>query len=85
MSDKQNMQEKIIKKAWEDAEFKKELLSNPKAAIEKELEIILPDDVEIKVVEETAKTFYLVLPVNPADAGDAVTSSGELEPQTAPY
>ncbi|MCX8128703.1 MAG: NHLP leader peptide family RiPP precursor [Clostridia bacterium] len=83
-SSKQNLQEKIIRKAWEDAEFKKELLSNPKAAIQKELEIAIPDNVEVKVVEETTNTVYLVLPVNPGEIKDVGEKAG-LKPQTAIY
>lgn len=84
MSDKQNLQSKIIKMAWEDKAFKKELLENPKKAIEKTLEVSIPDNIEIKVVEETPETVYLVLPVNPATVSTS-QESGELAPQTVGY
>lgn len=34
---RQELEQKVIKKAWGDSEFKKQLLSDPKAVIEKEL------------------------------------------------
>ena len=52
----------IIAKALKEPAFKQELLSNPKAAIEREVGQPLPPDVEIQVVEETPTTLYLVLP-----------------------
>ena len=52
----------IIAKALKDAAFKQELLSNPKAAIEREVGQTLPPNIEIQVVEETPTTLYLVLP-----------------------
>jgi hypothetical protein len=84
MADKQNLQAKIIKMAWENEGFKKELLVNPKKAIQKALEVSIPENIEIKVVEETPETVYLVLPVNPASVG-TVKESGELAPQTMGY
>ncbi|MFZ5352249.1 MAG: NHLP leader peptide family RiPP precursor [Bacillota bacterium] len=66
MAKRNEIQEKLIKKAWEDAEFKKELMANPKAAIEKVMQITLPADIKIEVVEETESKMFLVLPADPA-------------------
>ena len=66
---KQMTREEIIKKAQADKEFKKALVDNPKAALG-QLGVQLPEDVEVKVVEETAKVVYLVLPVNPDELTD---------------
>jgi hypothetical protein len=41
------------------------LVANPKAVVEKELGAKLPEDLEIKVLEETEDTIYMVLPCNP--------------------
>lgn len=70
MSAKQSLQEQIIQKAWEDAEFKKQLLANPKAAVKDAFGVDLPDTIEVEVVEESANKFYFVLPVNPAEKND---------------
>ncbi|NIK78620.1 hypothetical protein FHS15_003766 [Paenibacillus castaneae] len=66
MSEEQNVQDKIIKKAWEDAEFKKQLLANPKAAVKEAFGIEVPDTIEVEVVEESANKFYFVLPQQPS-------------------
>jgi hypothetical protein len=55
----------IITKAWKDKQFKQELLSNPKAVYERELNQKLPDSLQIRVVEEDSNTIYLVLPKAP--------------------
>ena len=69
MSDLQMSSEELTKKliltAWSDSAFKKELIENPKAAIEKELNTKLPDDVNVKVVEIDNKTLLLPIPVKP--------------------
>jgi hypothetical protein len=55
----------IITKAWKDKQFKQELLSNPKAVYERELNQKLPDSLQIRVVEEDSNTIYLALPKAP--------------------
>ena len=46
---------------------------DPKGALEQELGIRLPDEVQVRTVEETADTFYLVLP-----SASTVGEGGEL-------
>jgi hypothetical protein len=58
----------IIAKVWKDNAFKQELLSNPKAVYSRELQQELPDGLEIKILEETSNTLYLVIPRNPLNA-----------------
>lgn len=65
------LRDQVIQKAWEDPDFKKELLAAPKAAIEKYLHIPMLDNFEIKVVQETKDLAYLILPVNPAEIGNS--------------
>ncbi len=76
MSENENKQmtqkefeEQIIKKAQSDKEFKKALVDNPKEALG-QLGVQLPEDVEVKVVEESARVVYLVLPDNPDELTD---------------
>lgn len=73
---KKELEEKLITKAWQDSSFKQELLSNPKLALEKE-GISLPASIEIRVVEENANVFYLVIPTQPNSAEEL--SESELE------
>ena len=55
----------LITRALKHEDFRQELVANPKAVVEKELGSKLPDDLEIKVLEETEDTLYMVLPCNP--------------------
>jgi hypothetical protein len=55
----------LIARSFEDERFKQELLTNPKALIEKELGTELPESLEIKVIEETETALYMVIPKNP--------------------
>jgi hypothetical protein len=61
---RREMEKKLIDRAWQDAAFQQELLSNPKATLEKE-GIKLPVNIEVKVFEETPTTLYLIIPINP--------------------
>ena len=63
---RKELEAQIIAKAWQDEAFKQELLSNPKAALSRELQVQnIPASLEIQVLEETPNTFYLVLPMQP--------------------
>lgn len=69
MSENENRKitrEEIVRKAQADKDFKKSLVENPKAALS-QLGVKLPTDVEVKVVEESSKVLYLVLPANPEE------------------
>jgi len=55
----------LITRALKDDGFKQELLANPKAVVEQELGMKLPEELEINVLEETEDTVYMVLPCNP--------------------
>jgi hypothetical protein len=67
----EELQARIIVRAWEDEAFKDHLLSDPKSAIGEELGVQLPDELEITVVEETEQAVCLVIPRRPDDsAGD---------------
>lgn len=57
----------LIAVAQQDPAFRQALLTNPKAAIQKRFGVSLPPEIELNVVEETATTNYLVLPVATGD------------------
>ena len=56
------LERKLIQRSLEDEGFRRRLLEDPKAAVEDELGTRLPKEVQVRVVEETADTIYLVLP-----------------------
>ncbi len=57
------IQARLIGRAAIDPNFREQLLTNSRAAIEKELGITLPPNLEIQVVEETPTKLCLVLPM----------------------
>lgn len=65
-----DLEAKLIEKAMADEAFKRELMSNPKAALAKELGQELPADLEFEVLEQTPTKLYLVLPMSES-AGDS--------------
>ncbi|WP_240647714.1 NHLP leader peptide family RiPP precursor [Paenibacillus nanensis] len=66
-NNEQELREKIITKAWSDPYFKERLIADPKGAIEEAFGVIIPNEVNIKILEETEDTYYLVLPQKPSD------------------
>ena len=59
----------MLQKTWDDPEFKKTFIENPKKILEKELGRSLPKDLKVNVYENTPTVFNIVLPQK---------SSGEL-------
>ena len=62
---RKDIEAQIIAKTWLDRAYKQELLENPKAVVSREFGAEVPADITIKVIEEDAKTLYLVLPMKP--------------------
>jgi len=62
----------LIAKAQADRAFRQALLNNSSATIEKEFGVTLRAGAELKVVEETATSNYLVLPA--ATSGELLDS-----------
>jgi hypothetical protein len=53
---------RLVQRSLEDDAFRQRLLENPRAAVEHELGTRLPEGVQVRALEETAETIYLVLP-----------------------
>lgn len=62
ISSMQILENKIKDLAATDKDFRKNLIASPKKAIKDKFNVTVPDSVEIKVSEDTAKLFNLVLP-----------------------
>jgi hypothetical protein len=82
---RKHLEQKLIAKAMKDETFRKSLLENPKAAIEDETGIKLPETFNLKVVEEDAATFFLILPpkINPGTEDEL--SEAELDMVSGGY
>ena len=79
MAPQNPIQEQIIAKAMKEETFRQELLSNPKATLERELGISIQEDLTIAVHENTPTTLHLVLP---AKGQMRELSDAELEQAT---
>lgn len=77
MSTEAALRSQIIERAWIDPEFKKRLMSDPKAAIKEALGISLPESFKVRTVEESSDEFYLVLPSAPSNI---MKSEGDVKP-----
>ncbi|MDB9513744.1 NHLP leader peptide family RiPP precursor [Kamptonema animale CS-326] len=75
---REELQAKLIAKAWQDESFKQELLSNPTAVVAREMGLDNIPGINIQIVEETPTTYYLVLPAKPTDDTEEL-SDAELE------
>ena len=67
---------KAIARAWSDADYKSRLLNDTNAALA-EAGVEVPAGTTVKVVENTADTMHLALPIAPDVAGEV--SADDLE------
>ena len=67
---------KAIARAWTDADYKAKLLNDPHAALA-DAGVEVPAGSTIKVMENSADTVHVVLPLAPGDTGEV--SMDELE------
>jgi hypothetical protein len=72
------VERKIVEKSLQDESFRQRLLADPKVALE-EIGTRLPEEVQVRAVEETEDTVYLRLPsASPVGEGGEL-SERELE------
>lgn len=70
METRESMLEKLVAKAAEDKDFRSQLVADPGSALKEAFNIDVPDDFNIVIHEEDARTSHLVLPA-PAELTDA--------------
>jgi hypothetical protein len=66
----------LVQRSLEDEDFRQRLLDDPKGTVEQELGTQLPEGVEVRVVQESQQSIYLVLP-----RASAVGEGGEISDQ----
>ena len=71
------MERRLIERSLQDESFRQRLLDDPRGAIEQELETRLRENTEVRVVQESADSIYLVLP----SASPLVGEGDELSDQ----
>ena len=72
-SGRPEIERRLIEKSLADNAFRQRLLEDPRATMEQELGVRLPEEVQVRAVEETADTIYLVLP-----SSSSLGEGGEL-------
>jgi hypothetical protein len=65
----QNRYAKIVARAWRDEDFKRRLIGDPGAVFKEEGVPVSPGR-DVKVLEQTSRVFYFVLPSRPANLSD---------------
>ena len=81
-SQEQKTYAEIVQKAWDDADFKKELTANPVSAIEKLTgkKMNLPAGKTLVVRDQTDEsTVYINIPVQPENTADVELNEEQLE------
>ena len=54
--------DKVVEQAQSNPKYLQQLMANPRALMEKQLGTHIPKNVNIKVLEESPDTYYVVLP-----------------------
>lgn len=90
MKSASEVQSEIMSRVATDADFRSRLLASPKATIQEELSIDIPDFYEVKVVEDGPSVAHLVLPPSAmlTDADLRAAQGGWSScsnPETCPY
>lgn len=75
---RQKLEQQMIERAWQNESLRREMLSNPREVIARELGITIPPGVNIEVHEESANTLHFVLPAKPDSVSDDL-SDEELQ------
>ncbi|WP_019503884.1 NHLP leader peptide family RiPP precursor [Pleurocapsa sp. PCC 7319] len=55
----------LVAKAWQNDDFRQELMSNPRKVFASEFNQEIPESTNIQVLEESNDTYYLVIPKKP--------------------
>ena len=76
-SGRAEMERRLIERSLKDESFRQRLLDDPKGTLEQELERGLPEGVQVRVVEESTDTIYLVLPRTSALGGQGGSLSDQ--------
>lgn len=82
ITQEQKLYAEIVQRAWEDAEFKKELVANPIAAIEKFIgtKLNLPEGKTLVVRDQTDESaVYINIPAAAKHSVDTQLSEEQLE------
>ena len=71
------MERRLVQRSLQDEEFRQKLLDDPRETLEQELGRGLPEGLQVRAVEETKDTIYLVLPFASAVGGQGGSLSDQ--------
>lgn len=77
MATRGELLDKIVEQAQTNPEYYDELMKDPRSLMERQLGTAIPQNINIKVLEETPDTYYIVLPY--AAKEGAELSDADLE------
>lgn len=80
---RKEIEAQLIAKAQSDETFRQQLIQQPKETLEQELGFTLPEQVQVKVIEETPNTIYIFLPRQMAETEASVELSEETLDEVA--
>ena len=61
---RRELEAQVVARAWADEGFRERLRADPRGTVAEVTGVVVPESVEIEVVEETPEKGYLVIPVN---------------------
>jgi hypothetical protein len=67
---RQDLQTRLIEKAWKDPEFRKNIVQDPKGMLERQLGRPLPANMNIYVHEEDPNTLHFAIPPSPSNVSE---------------
>ncbi|MEH1770610.1 NHLP leader peptide family RiPP precursor [Nostoc sp.] len=70
---RQDIEARIVAKAWKDEAYKQELLTNPKTVTRQKFGVKFADDLNVSVREENSNSLYFVLPLCPQIEGQELS------------
>jgi hypothetical protein len=69
--------DKIVEQAQKNPKYHEQLMKDPRGLMEKQLGTTIPANIRIQVLEESADTYYIVLPAQAAEGAEL--SDADLE------
>jgi hypothetical protein len=65
---RKDLEAKIVARAWQDDEFRRQFVTDPKRQFEERLGFKLPDALRMTVHEEDENSLHFVIPMKPKEA-----------------
>jgi hypothetical protein len=73
------VERRLVERSLLDEDFRQRLLDDPKGTMEQELGSAVPEGIEVRVVQESSDTIYLVLPSASSGGQGGSLSDQDLE------